>query len=218
MFKPADLSVHGGAGETGPTLIDLLRGAYGDPSSLHLVNRLDKATSGLVLLAKSAAIAGQLAKTWEHAEKKYLAVALGRIEGERAIDEALDDKYGPAKDARTWVKARAVLDAVTPMSTLIEVRLGTGRTHQIRLHLKELGHPLLLDDKHGDFRANKAWIRAVRDAGGPRPKGLMLHARSLELDHPDGSGRVLLGAEPPESWGEILRVAGRQVDVSAKLS
>jgi 23S rRNA pseudouridine955/2504/2580 synthase len=212
VAKPQGMSVHGGAGETGPTLIDLLRAAYAEPNALHLAHRLDRPTSGLVLLAKSGALAGQLAKSWEHADKRYLAIALGELAGEQRIEAPLEDKHGQTKRAETRVRPLATLRAIEPVTTLIEVALETGRTHQIRLHLAELGHPLLLDDKHGDFRANKRWIRAVRDAGGPRPKDLMLHSARLAIDHPLHGGRVRLSAEPPESWSAIVRAAGGEVD------
>lgn len=212
------MSVHGGAGEEGPTLIDLLKAAYPEPNALHLANRLDRPTSGIVLLAKSSALAGEVAKGWERAAKTYLAVALGSIAEDQTIELPLEDKYGPAKAAATHVRVRGALKAISPETTLLSIELGTGRTHQIRLHLKAIGHPLLLDDKHGDFKANKAWSRAVRDAGGPKPKSLMLHATKLALDHPQTGARVHLAAEPPESWGEIVRVAGCPVDALADLA
>lgn len=215
VSKPANMSVHGGAGEEGPTLIDLLKAA--SEGDLHLAHRLDKATSGLVLLAKSSEMTSELAARWDRAEKRYLAIALGTIKEDTTIDAPLEDKYGPAKDAITHVRVLSHCDAIEPKTTLIEATLQTGRMHQIRLHLAQKGHPLLLDDKHGDFRANKAWIRAVRDAGGPRPKSLMLHAMTLAIEHPEQNRRVLLRAEPPESWGAILRAAGSKVDALANL-
>jgi 23S rRNA pseudouridine955/2504/2580 synthase len=210
------MSVHGGAGEEGPTLIELLKAAYPEPNALHLANRLDRPTSGLVLLAKSSALAGEISKSWESAEKIYFAIALGDVAAQ-TIDLPLEDKYGPSKQAATFVRARARLTAIEPHATLLSIELGTGRTHQIRLHLKAIGHPLLLDDKHGDFTANKTWSRAVRDAGGPKPKNLMLHATMLAFDHPETGARVHLRAEPPESWREILRVAGCPVDALSNL-
>jgi 23S rRNA pseudouridine955/2504/2580 synthase len=77
---------------------------------------------------------------------------------------------------------------------------------------------VLLDDKHGDFAASKAWSKAVRDAGGPRPKHLMLHAWSLRLRHPLTGEPLALTAPLPPSWPEILRAAGAGVDALRHLS
>jgi 23S rRNA-/tRNA-specific pseudouridylate synthase len=206
------MSVHGGAGEEGPTLIDLLRAAYRDVVDLHLVHRLDRATSGLMVIAKSKAIARQVNRAWDSAEKRYLAVALGLVDRSMSIDVPLEDRYGKKKAAETQLSVIAPLDRIEPPATLVELVLGTGRTHQIRLHLRKIGHPVLMDDKHGDFRANKAWARAAQGRGANRPKHLMLHSWRLRIRHPARADAVGLAAKPPSWWAELLEIAGGVVD------
>ncbi len=216
VAKPPGMSVHGGAGESGPTVIDLLRAA--SPDDLQLAHRIDRATSGLLLLAKGAAVTRALGAAWASVEKRYLAVALGELAGRRRYEAPLAGKDGRMEDARTDVEPLASLAAVEPRCTLVSVRIETGRMHQIRRHLAGDRHPLLLDDKHGDFAASKAWSKAVRDAGGPRPKHLMLHAWRVRLRHPTTGEALELTAPVPASWPELLRVAGAGVDALAALS
>jgi 23S rRNA pseudouridine955/2504/2580 synthase len=206
------MSVHGGAGETGPTLIDLLRAAYVAPVDLHLVHRLDRATSGLIVLAKSGAIARAISDSWDSAEKRYLAVALGTIDRPMRLDIPIEDKHGHRKKALTELSVVARLDRVEPTSSLIALDLGTGRTHQIRVHLKEVGHPVLLDDKYGDFAANKAWARAIASKGASKPKHLMLHSWRLIIRHPAKGGTFRMIANPPSGWSAAVEIAGGVVD------
>src|SRR5262249_36262905 len=138
--------------------------------------------------------------------------------GDQTIDAPLVDKHGGKQSATTRVHALAPLLRVEPNATLLEITLETGRTHQIRLHLAERGHPIAMDDKHGDFKKNKAWSRAVRDAGGPKPKNLMLHAAHLTIDHPLRSERIRLSAQSPENWAAIVRAAGGEVDAIREVS
>jgi 23S rRNA pseudouridine955/2504/2580 synthase len=207
------MSVHGGAGEEGPTLIDLLHQAYPGPIDLHLAHRLDRPTSGIVLVAKSKNVLRTLQAAWEEAKKTYLAIALGRIQTDLAIDRPIEDKDGRKRPAKTDVHTVLPLDEIQPNTTLVRCTIATGRTHQIRLHLAGVRHPVMMDDQHGDFSANKAWAKAVRAAGGPRPKHLMLHALRLDVQHPTRNERVRLRAEPPAAWLEVVQRAGRAVDV-----
>lgn len=212
VAKPAGMAVHGGAGEDGPTLIGLLRAAYHAPVALDLAHRLDRPTSGVVLLAKSKAVLRGLQAAWEGARKTYLAIALGTIPGDRVIDDPVADRDGGKRAASTALHVIAHLGAIRPDTTLVSLVLGTGRTHQIRLHLAGIGHPVLLDQQHGDFDANRAWLRALQGAGAARPKYLMLHALRLNLQHPVLKTRVRLSAEAPPAWAEVLRASGAAVD------
>lgn len=212
VSKPPGLSVHGGAGEPGPTLIELLREAAGT-DRLQLVHRLDRATSGLISIARSAELAKAVQARWEAARKTYLALALGRIDRVLELGEPIADKHGRSREAFTRARPLAVLERVEPVTTLLHVELGTGRNHQIRIHLGERGHPLLMDDKHGDFAANKRWRKAVEaaiPAGEPKrsAKHLMLHSHHLELTHPRTKVQLRLTADPPEVWGPILSALG----------
>jgi 23S rRNA pseudouridine955/2504/2580 synthase len=213
VSKPPGMSVHGGAGESGPTLVDYVRMAYDTKIDLHLAHRLDRPTSGIVLLAKSPSILKALQATWDEAKKTYLAIVLGEIHEDLSIDLPLEDKEGRMRPAMTRLHPVAVLSAVQPATMLVSCTIETGRTHQIRLHLAGRDHPVMMDDQHGNFAANKAWSRAIHAAGAPKPKHLMLHALRLSVRHPTKTDRVRLSAEPPATWAEVLRAAGRAVDV-----
>jgi 23S rRNA pseudouridine955/2504/2580 synthase len=212
VSKPPGMAVHGGAGG-GRTVIELLEAAYPNPRRLHLVHRIDAATSGLLLLAKSPQVTRAAGAIWDRFQKTYLALALGSI-GDTTIDRALPDDEGKLESARTKVRSLLAL----PECTLVSATIETGRTHQIRRHLALAGHPILMDDKHGDFAANKRWSRAVREAGGPRPKHLMLHAHRLTGPHPMTGESVALCADPPAFWREILAASGARVDALHLLS
>jgi len=217
--KPSGIAVHGGASEKKKTVLEVLADAYeGRAKDLVLAHRLDRGTSGVLLLAKTTELARHLRDTWHTADKIYWAVALGRIGRPMRVDQPLDDKDGRVLDAITHFTPKAVLDGVDPVTTLVEARLETGRTHQIRRHLASRGNPVLMDDKHGRFSANKAWDRAIRDAGGPRPKHLMLHARRLSVTHPVTGERLVLDAPIPEAWHGILAAAGVEVDETELVS
>ncbi|MCK6550955.1 RluA family pseudouridine synthase [Myxococcota bacterium] len=224
ISKPPGMSVHGGAGEKGPTLIDLVRAAYpagGD--EVTLVHRLDRATSGLMILAKSTDAASTIGKSWEDAEKTYLAIALGFLKRDLVVDQPIEDRYGVSRSATTRAHPLAQLDAIEPATTLVSVTIGTGRTHQIRLHLAEKKHPVMGDEKHGDFPANKAWARAIKDeinrrGGTTRAvKHLMLHSFRLAFTHPATGERVTLEAPPPAGWADLLEAGGSGVDVLSRV-
>lgn len=205
VAKPPGIAVHGGAGETKKTLLDILTAAYAAPVPLTLAHRLDRGTSGVLLLTKRPELAKVLMGLWPSAEKTYLAVALGRIDDPIRVDRALEDGDGRARSAATRFTPRRPLTMLAPETTLVEAVLETGRTHQIRRHLASIGHPVLMDDRYGDFAANKAWARAVRDAGGTKPKHLMLHARRLALPHPTTGAPLAFEADPPPAWGPLTQ-------------
>ncbi len=210
VAKPPGMAVHGGAGE-GRTVIDLLEEAYPKKRKLHLVHRIDRGTSGVLLVAKSPEVAKTVSVLWDRVSKSYLAIALGTVR-DQTIDRPLIDDEGKQEKARTRIRAIASLDAIEPKTTLLEAGIETGRTHQIRRHLAMVGHAVLMDDKHGDFSANKRWSKAVKDAGGPRPKHLMLHAHRLTGSHPMTGDSMAIRAETPPFWREILATLGGRVD------
>ncbi len=209
VSKPCGLPVHGGAGGDRATLIGLLREASPDGEALTLAHRVDAATSGLVLVAKDRETAAALGAAWPGLEKRYLSFALGRLKTARTIDRPLDDERRAQVPARTHVRPLAALDGLEPACTLVEARLETGRMHQIRRHLAAIGHPVLMDDKHGDFAANKALRAAAREAGAPVPRdGALLHAAVLRLEHPSDGRPLVLSAPLPERWAALLEAAG----------
>jgi 23S rRNA pseudouridine955/2504/2580 synthase len=182
-----------------------------------LVHRLDRETSGCIIVAKSARAAAKWSALIESRElrKIYEAIAAGSPDGDKGIiEERLRTRSGE-RDARTdWrVLARfGATFAVARGSTvgpegpgvdsgapggafcLLELELGTGRMHQLRLHLAAKGMPILGDDRHGDFALNKALRRKTG------LKRMLLHARSLELP-----GGRMLRSPLPEHFRDFLR-------------
>ncbi len=129
VSKPPGMSVHGGAGG-GRTALELLEAAYPARRKLFLVHRIDKATSGVLLVAKSSEMAKRASAVWDRYTKRYLAVALGRVEGERTIDRPLADDDGKPQSARTVIRALAALGRLEPKGTLLAATIETGRMHQ----------------------------------------------------------------------------------------
>ncbi|MCR5885756.1 RluA family pseudouridine synthase [Rhizobacter sp. J219] len=209
--KPAGVAVHGGSGVSSG-VIEQLRQARPTARFLELVHRLDKETSGLLLIAKkrSALVALQdqfrgreTGKTYAAlvigawpAKKKVIDVALHKFltaEGERRV-RAVDDDHDEGRRSITLV---SVVQAYAGF-TLLDVTIKTGRTHQIRVHLASEGHPIAGDEKYGDFALNKALAKgdAVK---GQRFERMFLHARRLRFQHPaSGEAIELLAPLPAE--------------------
>ncbi len=209
--KPAGVAVHGGSGVSFG-VIEQLRRARPTAKFLELVHRLDRETSGLLLIAKkrSALLALQeqfrqretgktyAALVWGSwpAEKKVIDVALHKFlsaDGERRV-RAVDADHADGRRSITLVKVEQCYRAFT----LLDVTIKTGRTHQIRVHLLHEGHAIAGDDKYGDFAANRALARG-ETVQGLRFDRMFLHARRLRFQHP-ASGEVieLQAALPPE--------------------
>jgi 23S rRNA pseudouridine955/2504/2580 synthase len=197
LDKPAGLAVHGGSGLSFG-LIEQLRAARPQAAFLELVHRLDRDTSGLLLVAKkrSALTALHAALREGEVDKRYLTLVRGKWrdakrrvelplakfvtgEGERRVSV---EREGGRVATTVFYRRQLWPNAAPPMS-LLEAELRTGRTHQIRVHLTHLGFPLAGDDKYGDF----AWNRALAKQGLKR---MFLHAWRLSLPHP-GHGRAL---------------------------
>jgi 23S rRNA pseudouridine955/2504/2580 synthase len=205
--KPAGMAVHGGSGVSFG-VIEQLRRQRPLARFLELAHRLDRETSGLLLIAKKRRALTALHEMFRAGRigKRYLALVKGRWrdplrhvklalhkylteEGERRVSVSRDGKA-----AHSIVR----LVARWENFSLVQVELETGRTHQIRVHLAHLGHPLCGDDKYGDFPLNKALQRQ----GLGR---MFLHAGKLEFDHPITGERLRLAAELPEDLKDFLR-------------
>jgi tRNA pseudouridine65 synthase len=197
--KPAGLMVHDSALARGETdfAADRLRAQFG--RSIHLVHRLDRATSGCLLLAFDRDTASALGKTvMAHAfEKDYIAVCRGWPEDCFTVDHALDGGPGKPlkKPALTRFTRLATVELPHPSTgfptsryAVLRAQPQTGRFRQIRRHLKHMSHHLIGDSSHGDGRHN----RAFRMLGIHR---MLLHAQRLAFVHPVTG--VALSVEAP---------------------
>jgi 23S rRNA pseudouridine955/2504/2580 synthase len=184
--KPAGVAVHGGSGVS-YGVIEALRAERPEARVLELAHRLDRDTSGLLIVAKKRSALLELHRMLREGEieKNYVAVVKGRWRGgARTLRESLHRYVTPAGERRVRVSGEGA-EAVTRVKplevadqcSLLELRLMTGRTHQIRVHLAHAGHPILGDDKYGDFALN-------RELAHDGVRRLFLHARSLGLAHP----------------------------------
>ena len=199
LDKPAGVAVHGGSGVSFG-VIESLRAGRPQARMLELAHRLDRDTSGLLVVAKKRTALVELHRMLREGEieKVYLALAKGRFAGRsRELREALH-KYVTAKGERRVSVKEGGMAAVTQVKVLeaaeefsfLEIRLLTGRTHQIRVHLAHAGHPLLGDDKYGDFELN----RRLAKQGVQR---LFLHASRLAFAHPVSGAPLRLQAPLP---------------------
>jgi len=217
--KPSGLAIHPGSGITGETLVDQVR-AYlarqgiqtpeGEfkPSPAH---RLDRETSGAVVVAKTRQAMVRLTEmfTAGEAHKTYLALAKGRFQRESgSIDLRLaEHQQTYASKQQRGVNLQAALThwkklAGGPEATLLELTIETGRTHQIRRHLEAIGHPVVGDTKYGDFPFNRI---AQRQWGVRR---MFLHSARLALAHPLTKKRLIFESPLPQELADCLPRAG----------
>lgn len=180
--KPAGVAVHGGSGLTFG-VIETLRALRPELKELELVHRLDRDTSGCLLVAKRRAVLRELhAMLRERTmEKRYLALVCGRWPfGAKTIDLPLKTnlKQGGERVVKVHAEGQQALTTFKPLqhfsklATLLDVELGTGRTHQIRVHAAHAGHPVAGDEKYGD-RERDALLKPFG------LKRMFLHAHSL---------------------------------------
>ena len=203
IHKPAGVAVHGGSGvQFG--VIEQLRQARPLARCLELVHRLDRETSGVLLIAKKRSALRHLQDQFREREtgKTYLALVQGDWpEKRKVLDQSLHKYLLPDGERRVRVVAADHPDAMRSITlvkvaqrlrvrwsrdastqengvmSLLEVTIKTGRTHQIRVHLSFAGHPIAGDDKYGDFNWNHQW----RKRGHQR---MFLHALKLRVNHP----------------------------------
>jgi 23S rRNA pseudouridine955/2504/2580 synthase len=203
--KPSGVAVHGGSGVS-HGVIESLRAALPGARLLELAHRLDRDTSGLLIVAKKRGALVELHRMLRagEIEKVYLAIVHGRWRGgERELSERLHKYVTAGGERRVAVHAggQAAVTRVRPIAateevSLLELRLMTGRTHQIRVHLAHAGHPVLGDDKYGDFDGDRAWTRK-----GVRR--LFLHARRLAFVHPVSGAALRLEAPMPRDMRDF---------------
>jgi 23S rRNA pseudouridine955/2504/2580 synthase len=224
LDKPSGLAVHGGSGVS-QGVIERLRLARPGAAFLELVHRLDRDTSGVLLVAKKRlALVGLHAQLRDgEVDKRYLVLvrgawrdALRRVSiplqsyvtdgGERRVRA---DSGG--REARTTLRRIRVWRDLDPPVALLEAELETGRTHQIRVHLTHLGHPLAGDPKYGDF----AWNRTLAKEGLKR---MFLHAHRVQFRHPLSGESVALEAPLAPELQRFLDALDRRATPAVRAS
>ena len=213
LDKPAGIAVHGGSGVSFG-VIEALR-ALRPQESLELVHRLDRDTSGCLLIARDRATLRSLHALVrdDRFEKRYLALVKGKWElGAKRIDVPLrtDLRVGGERTVRTSASGKRSVSEFRPLqffgkvATLMEVTLRTGRTHQIRVHARHAGHPVAGDEKYGDAAFNEE----LRTFGLKR---MFLHAHSLGFAWPQGGEFSVSTPLPPELAAVLDELGTRAV-------
>lgn len=206
--KPAGIAVHGGSGVSFG-VIEALRQQRPQAKFLELAHRLDRETSGILLVGKKrsalTALHDMFRDGGRQADKRYLVLVAGRwMEKKRDVRLPLHKYLLENGERRVRVDENGKFShtvfrllARWERFSLLEAQLKTGRTHQIRVHLAHLGFPIAGDEKYGDFALNKAL----------QPEGLkrmFLHAWKMTFPHPSNEERVALEAPLPEALGRFL--------------
>jgi 23S rRNA pseudouridine1911/1915/1917 synthase len=214
LDKPAGMVVHPGAGHSGGTLVNALLHHVRDLSGVGgelrpgIVHRLDRGTSGLMVVAKNDRAHQELARQFadREVEKEYVALVWGVVHAGRRIDAPIG--RDPNDRQRMSTKARRARDAVTRVTysrdldgvSLLRVAIATGRTHQIRVHLSAIGHPIVGDSTYGGVRRRTAGhVRAVQRLERP-----FLHSARLVFTHPADGRRVEFDSPLPLDLQGVL--------------
>jgi tRNA pseudouridine65 synthase len=212
IHKPAGLLVHRSsiAKDVQDTLVQRLRDQLG--RGVFLVHRLDRPTSGVLLVALSSEATRKAGALFQAREirKEYLAIIRGHLPEELLVDHALrDEPQRPEQGARTLFRPLDTAELPIAVGRYPSARYGlisaqpeTGRTHQIRKHLKHLRHPIIGDTTYGDGRQN----RAVREHLGLQR--MMLHAYRLTLDHPYGGAPIEIESPPEDDFKAMMSALG----------
>jgi len=212
--KPAGLVVHPGAGHQSGTLVNALLHHGTDLSGIGgelrpgIVHRLDKGTSGVMVVAKHDAAHQALARQFHdrEVEKEYVALVWGLVQQRKRID--LPIGRDPVHREKVSTRARRARSAVTrvtwarhiPGASLVRVAIATGRTHQIRVHLSAIGHPIIGDSLYGGTRRRVPHdLHAVQRLDRP-----FLHAERLTLTQPQTGERLEFEAPLPDDLRSVL--------------
>jgi 23S rRNA pseudouridine955/2504/2580 synthase len=207
LNKPSGMAVHGGSGIS-RGVIEQMRLEHPEFKFLELVHRLDRETSGVLLLAKKRSALVELHRAMREGEteKRYLTLVKGQWHNAKQSVKLPLHKYVTGSgERRVSVNEEGqsahtifTLKKTWPEFCLLEAELKTGRTHQIRVHLSHLGFPIVGDDKYGDFPLNKA----LQKRGLKR---MFLHACKMVLKHPLTGEKLSLEAPLPEDLERFLR-------------
>ena len=204
--KPSGLAVHGGSGVS-LGAIEALRAEHPELRFLELVHRLDRDTSGCLMLAKKRSVLLELQQAMQrnNIEKRYIALAKGRWpKGKNTINAPLrkNTLQSGERMVRVDVSGKASVTHFKilqqfPSATLLDIKLETGRTHQIRVHCQFAQQPLAGDSKYGDEHYNES----LKESGLKR---LFLHASSLRFKHPLSGDWVDVEAPLPPDLAKVL--------------
>jgi len=213
--KPAGMVVHPAAGHDSGTLVNALLHHVTDLSGIGgekrpgIVHRLDRGTSGLMVVAKNDAAHDELSRQFHdrEVEKEYIALVWCVVQAGRRIDAPIG--RDPVQRKKMSARARRSRSAVTrivradvlnPALTLARVAIQTGRTHQIRVHLSAIGHPVVGDALYGGVRRRVPGdLRAVTHLDRP-----FLHAARLAFTHPGDGRRMEFESPLPEDLQRVL--------------
>jgi 23S rRNA pseudouridine955/2504/2580 synthase len=219
MDKPTGMAVHTGSGITGGTVVDVVR-AYLGPKAVRNdfaaspAHRLDRETSGVIVVAKRRPAMVHFTDVFTHhkAKKRYLALVKGKVAQQKGlIDLPLSEHQQTAKSKSERgvnmqpARTRYTVMAQGPDCALVSCTIETGRTHQIRRHMAAIGNPVLGDKKYGDFPFN----REAKTRWGL--KRLFLHAEQIDFPHPEDGRRVLVEAKLPRDLTDVLQLVGLTV-------
>jgi len=220
--KPAGMVVHPAAGHASGTLVNALLHHVDDLSGIGgerrpgIVHRLDRGTSGLMVVAKNDAAHEELSRQFRdrEVEKEYIALVWGEVQAGRRIDAPIG--RDPIDRKKMSAKARRSREAVTRIVktekfgvvlTLAHVAIHTGRTHQIRVHLSAIGHPIVGDPLYGGVhRRVPGDLRAVTHLTRP-----FLHAARLVITHPTENRRMEFTSPLPDDLQHVLDELTEQI-------
>jgi 23S rRNA pseudouridine1911/1915/1917 synthase len=214
LDKPAGMVVHPAAGHSSGTLVNALLHHVTDLSGIGgelrpgIVHRLDRGTSGVMVVAKNDRAHQELSRQFSEreVEKEYIALVWGVVQAGRRIDAAIG--RDPQHRQKMSTRARRARSAVTRVTfarhfqgvSLLKVAIATGRTHQIRVHLSAIGHPVVGDSTYGGVHRRTAKdLRAVMRLERP-----FLHAARLAFTHPTDGRRVEFESPLPADLQSVI--------------
>lgn len=223
--KPAGLVTHPGAGNKSGTLVNALLyhlktlAATDEPDRPGIVHRLDKNTSGLLLVAKEEGVYRKLQKAIQNREVKrtYLALVCGHMQSDSdiidlPIGRSIKDRKKMAVTDQNSRAAQTEYSLIKRYRSydLLDVTLLTGRTHQIRVHFSHIGHPVFGDPEYG---GREKWHKGIFAPERPLGKKLLglikrqaLHAKKLVFEHPVSGQEMTCEAQVPDDYNKILNV------------
>lgn len=206
IYKPSGMAVHGGTRQN-YGLIEAMRVARPELHYIELIHRLDRDTSGCLMLAKKRSMLRKMHELlrMNNVEKRYLTLVKGQWKGgARNVDAPLNKFERRSGERHVVVDAdgKPALTRFIPQqqfsnACLMEAVLKTGRTHQIRVHALHCGHPVAMDERYGD----KTFNQTLRSEGLKR---MFLHAAKLSFIHPNNDERIVVEAPLPHDLADLL--------------